>query len=136
MDERTDEKQNPEVAVKKRQTLKHLAGVIFVITFLAAVLIALIGWIAGWKTSLQYSNGYFITGAAVILLGMLSVIGNYQIRSNFGVQYSQSSGSMNLSERTRLWVADLRQGYNALIVCAISGGLLIGLAVLVDKIFG
>jgi hypothetical protein len=43
---------------------------------------------------------------------------------------------MNILERAKLGMADLNQGYSILAICVASGGLLIGAAVLVDKIFG
>lgn len=125
----------PEVKQNRWKIVKRM--VVFIISlFLMVTLVESgIGLIAGWKTGAQYSNAFFISGSILATIGLLSVLGNYRARSNFGIQYSQSSGDMALAERTKLWLADVTQGYNALIVLALSGALLIGLSVLVAKWF-
>lgn len=125
----------PESNTEKRIMTRELLIIILLVTVVVGSVVALIGWISGWQTSTQFSNGFFISGSAVGLLGLLTVLGGYRARSSFGIQYSQSTSDMNLSERTKMWINDLNQGYNALIVCIASGALLIGLAILVDKLF-
>jgi hypothetical protein len=124
-----------ESSYGKKEMTKHMLVIIPAITIIVGGLTALTGWITGWQTAVQFSNGLFVAGSAVGLLGLLAVLGTYRARANFGIQYSQSTSDMNLSERTKLWVKDINQGYNALIVGVVSGALLIGLAILVDKIF-
>jgi len=119
----------------KKEMTKHMLVIIPAITIIVGGLTALIGWLAGWHTTIQFSNGLFVAGSAVGLLGLLAVLGTYRARASFGIQYSQSTSDMNLSERAKLWVKDINQGYNALIVGVVSGVLLIGFAILVDKIF-
>ena len=124
-----------EVNTEKNSLTRQMLIIIPIITFVIGSAVALIGWISGWQKSTQFSNGFFISGSAVGLLGLLTVLGGYRARSSFDIQFSQSTSDMNLSERTKLWINDLNQGYNALIVCIASGALLIGLAILVDKLF-
>lgn len=135
MTENFEETNEPERTTGGNEIPKHMLIIIPVITAAAGILTTLIGIISGWKTSTQFSNGFFICGSAVGLLGLLTVLGSYRSRANFGIQYSQSTSDMNLSERAKLWVKDLNQGYNALIVGVVSGALLIGISVLVDKLF-
>lgn len=125
----------PEVKQNRWKTVKRMVVIIVGLFLLIALIESGIGLIAGWKTGAQYSNAFFISGSILATIGLLSVLGNYRARSNFGIQYSQSSGDMALAERTKLWLADVTQGYNALIVLALSGALLIGLSVLVAKWF-
>lgn len=135
MSEETVNETKPETKTEKSSITRQMLIIIPLITVVIGSAVALIGWIAGWQTSTQFSNGFFISGSAVGLLGLLTVLGGYRARSNFEIQYSQSISDMNLSERAKLWIKDLNQGYNALIVCIASGALLIGLAILVDKLF-
>jgi hypothetical protein len=125
----------PEVKQSRWKTVKRMAVIIVGLFLLVALVESGIGLITGWKSGVQYSNAFFISGAILATIGLLSVLGNYRARSTFGIQYSQSSGDMALAERTKLWLADVTQGYNALIVLALSGALLIGLSVLVAKWF-
>ena len=120
----------------KKQSLAFRIGITaLVILVLAAAVIGIIGLIAGWQGSTRFSDAFFITGSILIVVGLLSLIGTYSQRSSFGVQYSQSAGDMNIQERASRWMADIAQGFNLLIICTISGGLLIGAAILVDKLF-
>jgi hypothetical protein len=134
----TQEKVNtidPEIKPNRWKTVKRMAVLIIGLFLLVALVESGIGLIAGWRSGAQYSNAFFISGAILATVGLLSVLGNYRARSQFGIQYSQSSGDMALAERTKLWLADVTQGYNALIVLALSGALLISLSVLVAKWF-
>lgn len=122
--------------MKKQTNVARLLVVSLSIVMILGAAISLIGWITGWGASIQYCNGLFIAGAVLIVLGTLSVVGTYGQRASFGVQYSQSSGDMNLHERTSRWVSDITQGFNALIIGYISGGSLILVSILVDRVFG
>lgn len=105
------------------------------ISFVTGLIVLVIGLLLKWQTSTQFSNGLFWAGILVIVFGILSVMGGYGMRSDFKVLYSQSAGNMNLGDRSRRWVADVTQGYNTLIFSVISGGILIGLAILIGGIF-
>lgn len=89
----------------------------------------------GWNTTTQFSNGLFWPGGILIVFGILSVMGGYTMRSNFGVLYSQSSGNMSISQRTQRWVADMTQGYNAFIFFFLTGGFLIVLAISIGNFY-
>ena len=105
------------------------------LSLLIGLLVSGAGWMLGWHTSAQFSNGFFWSGGILIILGVLSVAGGYSMRSNFNVVYSQSAGDMNLGERTKRWVADMSQGYNTLIFLTLAGGVLVVLAILVGSTF-
>lgn len=113
----------------------NLAKLVLGIVATATAVIVLLGIVLGWQTSVPYSNSFFLVGSCIIILGTLTVVGTYLQRGSFKIQYSQSAGDANLPERTSLWVKDIKQGYNFLIVSVVSGSLLIGLAVLADKLF-
>ena len=120
--------------MKHSSLIWNLAKLILGIVAAATAIIILIGLIFAWKSNVAYSNAFFALGSGIVLLGTLTILGQYRQRANFGVQYSQSVSEAKLPERTSQWVKDIKQGYNFLIVCVISGGLLILLAVLADKL--
>jgi hypothetical protein len=117
-----------------KKNLMHylrLIGGAVLLAGLAGLIILGIGWLRGWHTTTQFSNGFFAAGGISIVIGLFSVMGGFSMRSDFKVLYSQSAGDMNLSDRARLWMADITQGYGALILFTLAGALLIGIAVLV-----
>ncbi|MEA5079185.1 MAG: hypothetical protein VB013_11510 [Anaerolineaceae bacterium] len=113
----------------------NLAKLVLGIVAAFTVGIVLLGLLLGWKTSVPYSDSFFAVGSGIILLGTLTILGTYRQRGNSNVQYSQSASTEKIPERTSRWVKDIKQGYNFLIVCVVSGSLLISLAVLADKLF-
>jgi hypothetical protein len=99
--------------------------------------ISLIGWLAGgWASVRQFSDGLFISGAVVIILGIVSIVGGFTARADFGMVYSQSAGDMSSIERTRLMMADMIRGYRVVTMAAIIGGLLVIFSILIYQIFG
>jgi hypothetical protein len=113
-----------------------LAGNALAVAIILGLLVSSIGWIFGWRTPVTFSNGMFFSGAALIVLGILSVMGGYSMRSDFKVLYSQSAGDMSLGDRTRRWVADMTQGYRLLVLMTVAGLLLVGAAILIGKMSG
>lgn len=108
----------------------------FVLAVGASLLVALYGLVAGWRTATHFSNGMFVVGSAVIIFGLLAVWGGFTSRGDFAMTYSQSVSDMSLPERTRLWMLDSLRGYHVVAVMTFCGILMIGLAVLIDKVFG
>jgi len=105
-----------------------------IITAVISVIVVLVGVISKWQTAIQFSNGFFWAGAILIAFGVLSAFGGYGMRSNFGVVYSQSSGDMNILERTKQWIADTEQSYSFYILLMISGVFLILISVLIAPV--
>ena len=111
-----------------------LVGITFAIACVIGLIILSIGWLLKWSTATQFSNGFFGTGAALIVLGIMSVMGGYGMRSNFGVLYSQSAGNMNTLERSKRWIADMEQGYSSFVFLLLIGIYLVAVAVLIPII--
>lgn len=120
--------------MKRFSVIWNLAKLVLGIVAAATAIIVLIGLVFGWKSNVVYSNAFFALGCGIVLLGTLTILGQYRQRASFEVQYSQSVSDAKIPERTSQWVKDIKQGYNFLLVCVISGGLLILLAVVADKI--
>jgi len=113
-----------------------MVGSALAVAAVVGLLVSCIGWFLGWRVPVKFSNGMFFSGAALIVLGILSVLGGYSMRSDFKVLYSQSAGDMNLGDRTRRWMADITQGYHMMALLTVSGLLLVVAAVLIGKISG
>ena len=118
-----------------QKSILRLLGTTLLLAILIASLASCLGWLMGWKTSTQFSNGLFLPGGILIVLGILTIMGGYGMRSDFHVIYSQSAGTMSIQERTQRWMADMTQGYNTFIFLLLTGGFLIGLAVMVELVF-
>jgi hypothetical protein len=114
----------------------RLFGTSALIAILIGLVVLGIGWLRGWHTPIQFSNGFFTAGALTVVIGLFSVMGGFSMRSDFKMLYSQSASDMSISDRTKLWVADITQGYGALILLSLTGMYLIGLAILVGRMPG
>jgi hypothetical protein len=114
----------------------RFAGMIALAALILSILLGGIGWLLGWHTSTQYSNGFFVGGGALIVLGVFSVAGGFSQRADFKMTYARTASPASIGERAKQMIADINQGYNALIVLALTGALLIGIAVLIPNLFG
>ena len=105
------------------------------LSLLAGIVVSITGLILGWKTSTQFSDGFFWAGAILISSGFVNLMGMLSQRAGSGLQYRQSMVHMNAAERLRIWEADISHGYNLLAILGTSGLLLFGLAILVGRLF-
>jgi hypothetical protein len=106
-----------------------LAGKIVGTTILIALAVLLLGYLLSWDQPVQYSNGFFVAGAILIVLGFYSVAGGFAQRANFGMTYAESAGQADLAERNQRTAADITQRYAAMIFLGITGLLLILIAI-------
>jgi hypothetical protein len=121
----------------KNGILRILIGTIL-FSVISGIVVSIAGLILGWKTSTQFSDGFFWAGAIMISIGLLSIMGAYSERTVSGLQNSQSAVYMGIEERFKLWAADISRGYNLLAFLGISGLLLLGMAgltILVGRLF-
>jgi hypothetical protein len=117
------------------RTLRRLSlGVLAALCIGAGI--ALYGWLRGWQTATQFSNALFVSGSAVIILGVLAIVGGFTSRGDFAITYSQSAGDASLPERTKQMMLDLLQGYNVLGFSGMIGVTLIGLSIFIYDVFG
>ena len=98
---------------------------------LLGALVSGIGWLSGWRTAGSFSNGLSTTGAVLVVLGILSLMGGYRMRSNLRVPNSPPAGNPGLGDRTRQWASDATQGYRLLVLLFVAGLLLIGASILI-----
>ncbi len=114
----------------------RMAGISLAIASIIGLHVSGIGWLIVWQSPAKFSNGMFFSGAVLIVLWILSVVGGYSMHSNFKVLYSQSAGDMSMGDRTKRWVADFTQGYHLMVLLTVAGLLLVAAAILIEKISG
>jgi hypothetical protein len=136
MEEEIDNNIVEEPLTDKRMVFRHIVLAILGLTLAAGILTPLIGLIAGCRTSLQFSNSYFIAGSILGMIGMASTFGKFGVRWKFDEKKIDPIRTVEISEKTKSWLEDAFKGYNPIVILVSSGLLLIGLSILVDKIFG
>lgn len=114
----------------------HVMGISLALTLGLGAGVGLLGWLLGWHTALQFSNGLFVAGSVVIIVGLAGFFGGVGARVDFKLMYAQSVGDRSLAERSRFWLADALRGYNIVATSTLTGVLLIAFSILVDQIFG
>lgn len=118
----------------KNPVLRVLINAIL-FSLISGVVVAILGLILGWQTSTQFSDGLFWAGAVFFAIGLVNLMGMFSQRTVNGLQFSQSAVHLDVTERFKIWDADLYRGYNLLTFLGTSGLLLFGLAGLVVSLF-
>lgn len=112
-----------------RSAILRIVINIILLSLISSVVVAIIGLILGWKTLIEFSDGFFWGGAIMIVFGFVSFQG-YRQRAT-----SWPPVQVNPAERANLWAADTFRGQNLMITFGVSGSLLIGMSVLVLRLF-
>jgi hypothetical protein len=112
----------------KNTILRILIGAIFC-SLISSIVVLIISVMRGWKTSTQFSDGFFWAGVIMIAIGFISLRG-----------YSQRTVDwppipLDPSDRAKLWAADTIRGKTLMAVFGVSGLLLFGLSFLVSRLF-
>ena len=113
-----------------------ISAVIF--SLISGIVVSIIGLMLGWKTSTQFSDGFFWAGAILLSIGLLNILGMFSQSADTRMLYSQSTVHLDMAERYKIWEADILHGYNLLAFLGTSGLLLFGLAgltILVGRLF-
>ena len=121
----------------KNPVLRILISAIL-FSLLSGLVVSIIGLMLGWKTSTQFSDGFFWAGAIVISIGFVNLLGTFSQRTASATQYSRSAVRLDMAELYKIWEADNLHGYHLLAFLGISGLLLFGLAglaILVGRLF-
>ena len=110
----------------------------YLFSLLSGIAVLVIGVMRGWKTFIQFSDGFFWAGAIIISIGFINILGMFSQRTVSGLPNSQSAVHLDVAERFKIWNADILRGYNLLAFLFISGLLLFGLsglAILIERLF-
>jgi hypothetical protein len=111
----------------KNTILRILVSAIL-FSLISGIVVSIIGLMLGWKTSSQFSNGFFWAGVIMISIGFISFQGYRQRTIDWPPVHLDSA------ERSNLWAADTFRGKNLMAVLGISGLLLFGLSFLVLRL--
>jgi hypothetical protein len=120
--------------VKKSPILRILISAIL-FSLICGIFVGIISLKLGWKTSTQFSDGFFWAGAIMLSLGLLTVLGRVSQGTISETQYRQTGVHLDMAERSRQWAADISQGYNILTFLGTSGLMLCGLSGLVIPVW-
>jgi len=73
--------------MEKRQDhhFLRLTGKIFATTTLISIAVLLLGYLLHWSQPTEYSNGFFIVGVILIVLGVYSGAGGFVQRADFKI---------------------------------------------------
>ena len=83
-------------------------------SLLAGIVVAIICLMIGWKTSTQFSNGFFWAGVILISIGLISMQGYSQRPVSGPPDY------LDPAERSKLWAADTFRGKKLMAFLGIS----------------
>ncbi len=106
-------------------------------SLISGIIVSIIGLMLGWKTSTQFSDGFFWAGVIMIAIGLISFQG-YSDQGYSERSIGRPPAYLDPAERSKLWAADTFHGKNLLAFLGISGLLLFGLsflAILVGRLF-
>jgi hypothetical protein len=98
-------------------------------SLISGIVVSIIGLMLGWKTSTQFSDGFFWAGVIMIAIGFISFQG-YSQRTNSGPPFHWDA-----TERYNLWAADTFRGKKLMAFFGIPSLLLFGLSFLIPRLF-
>ena len=107
-----------------KNTIRRILIGAILFSLISGIVVSIIGLMLGWKTSTQFSDGFFWAGAIMIFIGLISFQGYSQRTSDGPPDY------LDPAERSSLWAADTFHGKNLMAFLGISGLLLFGLSFL------
>jgi hypothetical protein len=112
----------------KNAILRILIGAILFL-LISGIVVSIIGLVLGWKTSTQFSNGFFWAGVIIISIGYISFQGHSQRVTDW------PPVNLDPAERAKLWAADTFRGKNLIAFFGITGLLMVGLSFLITGLF-
>ena len=117
------------------KAILKICGEAIVLTLIAGAVIGIIGSSNAWNTARAYSDAFFLASFLVITGGLAARLGTSQDTNQFRLlAASESFRKMNMSERLDL-IANTRGSTNLVIVCLLSGVLLMIISELIAKMF-
>lgn len=111
-----------------------MCGEAVLLAIIAGIVIAIIGNLNKWDSSIDYSNAFFIAGGLVIIAGTVSRLGAGEQWNSFQRVYAESFRNMSPTERAN-FIVNASSSLRLVILALMSGVLLILISVLVAKLF-
>ena len=88
-----------------------------------------------WNSRIQFSNGFFYASVVVAAIGYYNYRNEQKIQHEINMLYSQTAGSMDISERRKLWSTDEKNSYKAFFYLILVSAYLFGFAIIIWNIF-
>jgi hypothetical protein len=98
-------------------------------SLISGIVVSIVGLMLGWKTSTQFSDGFFWAGVFMIAIGFISFQGYGQRTKSWPL------APLDRAELYNQWAADMLRGKKLIALMGISGLLLFGLSFLVLRLF-
>ncbi len=111
-----------------------MCGKAISITMITGIVIAGIGYMNKWDTSIAYSNAFFIAGCLLIIAGGMSRLAAGQEWNAFQLFSGESFRNMSSGDRVN-FIINASSSLNLVILGLLSGILLILISLIVTKIF-
>jgi hypothetical protein len=115
-------------SVMKNTILRILISAIL-LSLISGIVVSIIGLILGWKTTTQFSDGFFLAGVIMISIGFISFQGYRQRTTDRLPLY------LDPAKLSNFWDADTFRGKNIMVLFGISGLLLFGFSFLISMLF-
>lgn len=96
--------------------------------------LAIIDYLAGWRTWFLFAESLFIGGAAVVTIGAGSTMGHWMQSRRFDYQYASSVSDANLLERAQQANKDAEASYAFSTLAIITGLILVLLSILIHSL--
>lgn len=107
-----------------RTTILRILLSALLLSLISGALVSIFGFMRGWNSATQFSDGFFWAGILMIAVGFISFQG-------YGHRFvGWLPDHMESDDRTHVWAADIIRGKNLLAFFGISGLLLFGLSLL------
>ena len=108
----------------------------FVIACIIGIILSILGWqLLGWDSSAQFSDGFFLASAVLAMLGYFNLLGEHKVSRNSIIRYGETTGDMNIYERTRLWVVGAENSFTSFPYIFLISAYLFGFSILISIIF-
>jgi len=113
-------------------TLIKMCGEAILLALTVGIVIAVIGNINNWDTSIAYSNAFFIAGCLLVVTGGMSRLSAGQEWTSFHLLSAESFRGMSNSERAN-FIIDASSSFRLVILGLLSGILLIIISAILTR---
>lgn len=111
-----------------------LAGLVAGLVFCLAI--GLMGWTFGWRAPIEFSNGFFMSGSAAIIFGLLALWGGFTSRGDFTQTAPEIDEGTPFGQRIKWMAIEVLREYNVLATTTIIGLVMIGMSIVAYNFFG
>jgi hypothetical protein len=104
--------------------------IVLIITLAASLIVGGVGLALKWTNPLQFSNGLFIGGAILLVIGTINLMQSHNSDGNSSYAYSRTN-QFDRDEGFKLRMQDIARGYNQISFLGVSTLLLWAISALI-----